>query len=496
MKLEREAKFEVGHDFRMPDLSSLDDAMRGEVGTTERFVSTYHDTDDLRLVRWGASLRYRTTEGWAVKLPRSVEGSIVVRQEHTFDGGPGRPPAEASDLVRGLVRGGATGPVVRLQTIRHRMRVTRTADDRLVSEVVDDEVSVLEGRRIVERFREIEVELADDVDPSAIAPIVDLLADAGVRISEPIPKVVRALGARAQAPPDVFVSDVGPSSTVEEVVRWAIAMSTRRLMQHDPVVRLGVDPEGVHQTRVATRRIRSDLRTFRSLLERDWRDELRGELGWLGAELGGVRDCDVLGERLREDALLLPDDDATNVSKVLDRLRARHDAARAEMLSAMREPRYVALLDALVAAAADPRVLDEMAGSQAADVMGVVMEAPWGHLKKLCDGLGPGSADAELHQARIRAKRVRYAAEVLTPVFGKPARAFARRAEMLQQVLGSHQDAVMAISWLRDQASGSTPRVAFTAGRLAGIESTVRDEARRAWPDAWADLRPKRLRFW
>ncbi len=496
MKLEREAKFEVGHDFRMPDLSSLDESMRGEVGTTERFVSTYHDTDDLRLVRWGASLRYRTTEGWAVKLPRSVEGSIVVRQEHTFDGGAGRAPVEAIDLVRGLVRGGAIGPVVRLQTIRHRTRVTRTADERLVSEVVDDEVSVLEGRRIVERFREIEVELADDVDPSAIAPIVDLLADAGVLISEPIPKVVRALGARAQAPPDVFVSDVGPSSTVEEVVRWAIAMSSRRLMQHDPVVRLGVDPEGVHQTRVATRRIRSDLRTFRSLLERDWRDELRGELGWLGAELGGVRDCDVMGERLREDALLLPDDDATNVSKVLDRLRARHDAARAEMLSAMREPRYVGLLDALVAAAADPRVLDEVAGSQAADVMGVVMEAPWGHLKKLCDGLGPGSADAELHQARIRAKRVRYAAEVLTPVFGKPARAFARRAETLQQVLGSHQDAVMAISWLRDQASGSTPRVAFTAGRLAGIESTVRDEARRAWPDAWADLRPKRLRFW
>ena len=496
MKLEREAKLEVEPGFRMPELTSPDGAIHGERGATERFVTTYHDTDDLRLVRWGASLRYRTTEGWTVKLPRSVEGAMVVREEHTFDGGPGRAPAEATHLVDGLARGVAMRPVARLQTIRHRTLLRRGADDAPLAEVVDDEVSILEGRRTVDRFREVEVEIADDADPSAMTAIVDLLTVAGARIVDPLPKIVRALGERAVEEPDVVAATVDPTSTVAEVVRWAIGTSTRRLMQHDPVVRLGADPEGVHQARVATRRIRSDLRTFRSLLDPDWRGELRRELGWLGAVLGGVRDCDVLGERLRDDALLLPDDDATNVTKVLDRLRARHDAARAEMLSAMREPRYLRLLDALVAASAEPQLLDEAVGARAAEVVGVVMEAPWGHLKKLCDGLGPSSADAELHEARIRAKRVRYAAEVLSPIFGKPARTFARRAEALQQVLGSHQDAVMAIAWLREQAGGATPRVAFTAGRLAGIESTVREETRRAWPEVWADLRRKRLRFW
>lgn len=253
MKLEREAKLEVEPGFRMPDLSSPDGSFCGRSGTTERFVSTYHDTDDLRLVRWGASLRYRTTEGWTVKLPRSVAGPTVVRQEHSFDGGAGKAPAEAVDLVRGLVRGGSIGPVLRLQTVRHRTRIVRAADDRPVAEVVDDEVSVLEGRRIVERFREIEVELADDAADPAMAPIVDLLIDAGARIGEPLPKIVRALGERAHAPPEVVAAEVGPSSTVEEVVRSAIATSTRRLMSHDAVVRLGVDPEGVHQARVATR---------------------------------------------------------------------------------------------------------------------------------------------------------------------------------------------------------------------------------------------------
>jgi CHAD domain-containing protein len=124
------------------------------------------------------------------------------------------------------------------------------------------------------------------------------------------------------------------------------------------------------------------------------------------------------------------------------------------------------------------------------------MEAPWAHLQKLCDGLSAEAGDAELHQARIRTKRVRYAAEALTPVFGKPARRFARRAESLQEVLGTHQDAVMTIEWLRLQSRGMTPRAAFAAGRLAGIEATARGEARAHWPEVWTTLRRKRLRFW
>jgi CHAD domain-containing protein len=247
---------------------------------------------------------------------------------------------------------------------------------------------------------------------------------------------------------------------------------------------------------VATRRLRSDLRTFRSVLDRGWHDALRTEVGWLGGELGPVRDLDVLGERLRRYAVLLSDDDAVNVATVLDRLRVRRDAARVELLSAMRASRYVALLDALVDAAAQPLVLGEVAGVAAAEVLGSVMQEPWNRLAALCDGLGPHSTDAELHEARIRAKRVRYAAEALAPVFGKPARRFARRAEALQQVLGSHQDAVMTIAWLREQARGATPRVAFTAGRLAGFDAAAREDARRAWPAAWAELRRSRMRFW
>jgi len=497
VKLEREAKLEVEPGFRMPDLSTALGELRTENGGTERFVSTYHDTDDFRLARWGASIHYRAAEGWTVRLPRA--GGEPEVWQHTFRGSPGRAPADAVDLVRGIVRGGVLEPVARVQTVRRRHRVVHGAPERVVAEVVDDEDSVLEGRRIVQRFRELEIELADDASDMAMGPILMRLTDLGARAAEPAPKVERALGARAFGSADVVVPSVGPTSSVAEVIGWAIAVSLTRLIAHDAIVRLGDDPEGVHQARVATRRLRSDLRIFRPMLDRTWRDRLHHELGWLGGELGRVRDLDVLSDRLLDDASLLSDDDAAGAAEVLERLKARRGAARIALLSAMREPRYVALLDALVDACEDPGVAGvggAVGATPAIDVLGGVIKGPWARLAQRCDELGPHAPDHELHAARIGAKRVRYAAETLIPVFGKPAKRFARRAEALQQVLGSHQDAVMAIAWLREQAEGLPPGVAFLAGRLAGIEEAVRDDARAAWPDAWADLRRKRLRFW
>ena len=89
-------------------------------------MSTYHDTDDLRFARWGASLRYRATEGWTVKLPQAIDGAITVRQEHTFEGGPGtsRRPRRSTSCAA-IVRGGDLGPVARLQTVRQRTRIVR-----------------------------------------------------------------------------------------------------------------------------------------------------------------------------------------------------------------------------------------------------------------------------------------------------------------------------------------------------------------------------------
>src|SRR5205814_407167 len=159
------------------------------------------------------------------------------------------------------------------------------------------------------------------------------------------PKVVRALGPRALEPLPGGVSRVGADSTMGEVVRAAVGHALARIVGHDPGVRLGDDPEDVHQARVGTRRLRSDLRTFRPLLDAGWVAGVREEAGWYAGLLGEVRDSEVLIERLEHQALTLPKEDAAAVAPIVARLAKEREAARGRLLEGMDGPRYIALLD-------------------------------------------------------------------------------------------------------------------------------------------------------
>jgi CHAD domain-containing protein len=139
-------------------------------------------------------------------------------------------------------------------------------------------------------------------------------------------------------------------------------------------------------------------------------------------------------------------------------------------------------------------VLEDVAAEPAAAVLRSCLEGPWNHVKKAVKQARDETSDASLHAVRIRTKRVRYAAEAVSPVFGKRAEAFADAAADLQDVLGDHQDSVVTRAWLREAAEGGAD--AFVAGELAALEAQAAAEARAAWPKAWKALSRKRLRFW
>jgi len=347
---ERELKFAPGPSFRLPDLSGVDgDASTRPTGTVH-LHATYYDTRDLRLARAGASLRYRDDGGWTVKLPGD-RGTVLSRREIEVTGPPDAPPVAALDLVTALARGAPVECVGRLNTVRDRTLLL-AADGTELAEVVDDEVSVLQGVHLAARFRELEVELRPGAGDELVGELVRRLRQAGAGKPQTLPKIARALGPRAADPPDLVPpEELDEASTPAEILRASIAASAARLVAHDPGVRLGEDAEDVHQARVATRRLRSDLRTFGPVVDDEWADGLRGELQWIGGLLGAVRDTDVLLDRLHRHLGELPDADEAAGLRLLAGLHGHRDDARAGLLDAMRSRRYTDLLDRLVAAA-------------------------------------------------------------------------------------------------------------------------------------------------
>jgi CHAD domain-containing protein len=516
--LEREVKLGVPADFKLPDLAGLGTDLRAEPQPVRRYRTTYYDTADLRLARWRCSLRYREGEQWTVKLPGGTEDSgtgdsgtedrggpqrdgLVVRGEYRFDGAVDRPPPGALDLVRAFVRTVPVGPVARLRTARRPLAL-RDAAGKQLAELVDDEVAVLDekGRRTVDQFREIEVELTDDdamaAPPETLERVVARLRDAGAGDPRAGSKYDQALGSRAGEPPELALWPLDPNAPAEELLRLDLTANTLRLVRHDALVRLGEDSEAVHQARVATRRLRSTLRTFSDMLEAAWTERLRAELKWLAGLLGAVRDADVLLAGLQHQLTTLPLPDAEPGRRLLGALAKERDAARKDLLAAMGGPRYAALLDDLVAAAQAPPVLLS-AARRAAEVLPSLVAKPLKRLRRMVRDLPDEPSATDLHQVRIRAKRARYAIEAVEPVFGAQSSKLADALADLQDVLGEQHDGVVAEDWLR-QAVNAAPDIAtaLVAGELATLERLAAASARERWPAAWRAASRKRLRAW
>lgn len=489
--LERELKLNAPVDFRLPDLSVGD--LSVVVGSWRYLDAVYYDTADLRLTRWGCSLRHRTNEAWTVKLPPTGEGDLQERLEVSFAGGWDQIPSAAQALVRVYARRAPLQQIARLRTVRKPLFLI----DRLgrsVAEIVDDDVSTYRGRGPAGRFREIEIELAEGAAAEVLEEIVLGLRAAGAGSIIRMSKLARALGAVALQDADVVIVEPGDDPGVGDVVKAAIARSVNRFIVHMPGVQIGEDPEALHQARVATRRLRSDLRTFSPLLDENWVASLREELRWMGGALGTVRDVDVLSLRLEATSRKLPPGNLYPMRVMKTMLKAERKERRAALREAVDQDRYLELLDLVVDAANHPRLLPS-AQRASREALLELVRAPFDWLMQTTLELPAEPADPDLHRIRIRAKRVRYAAEAVAPVIGRKAVRFAAAAAALQDTLGELQDAAVAHAWL-SQLAQLHPAVAFTAGQLAGFELIRAESARAGWRTAWRKLKHPKLRSW
>lgn len=288
---------------------------------------------------------------------------------------------------------------------------------------------------------------------------------------------------------------IGPSSSVGEVVLEYLREQALAIRRADPLVRAQSD-DAVHQMRVATRRMRSTLRTYARVLDRDRTRGLTDELRWLAGELGAARDLEVLRERLADAVAGLPDELVLGpVAGELTRHFARREATAATAaVAALDSERYLALLAAMDGLLADPPLTPRAARKASAALPG---QLRWSarrldaRLRKASRS-GPGSGrDRGLHEARKAAKSLRYALEAAAPALGRPAERLAKRAKSLQQVLGDHHDAVVARPVLCELAvqahlDGGN---GFTYGVLYQGEAARAQARERELPAAWRRCR-------
>ena len=274
-------------------------------------------------------------------------------------------------------------------------------------------------------------------------------------------------------------------------MRAKIDEQVRALLEHESIARAGVDPEGVHQMRVSVRRLRAALKAESRIEDAD---RLQEELRWLGTSLGAVRDLDVQLEHLRGQAADFADDERAAVERLLKGLLLDRRRARQRMLGVLRSRRYAALLESLNALTANGLPVDgEPVGKKqwAANVTELIRR-PYRKLIKDADALGSDPPDDDLHALRIRGKRLRYAAELAAPVGGKPVQKLIKATKGLQEVLGDHQDAVIAEQKVRrlviELGDGIETDVVFVAGRLVERERARRAECRALWRGALAEV--------
>ncbi|MFD5227481.1 CHAD domain-containing protein [Streptomyces qaidamensis] len=491
-KREIERKYESA-DSGLPDLTGV----TGVAAVVDKGVAhldaTYYDTGDERLAASSVTLRRRTggsDAGWHLKFPVApgIRDEIHAPLSDTL-------PDELAALVRSRVRDSELLPVVRLRSDRD-VRHLLDADGRLLAEVSVDTVHAerLTGRGGEARWTEIEVELADGGDPALLDKVEKRLRKAGVRPSASSSKLARALeetapGKRRRTAP------AGEPVTAADHVLAYVRTQRDAIVELDPAVRRDAE-DSVHSMRVATRRLRSTFKSFGKILDRTVTDPVGDELKWLAGELGLDRDREVLTDRLTAALDEVPD--GLVRGPVAKRLHswssAEHSGARGRLLGVLDSRRYLTLLDTLDALIADPPLL-KAAGKAPRKPIAKAVRKDFrkvsGLIRRAAE-LEPGTdRDVALHEARKKTKRTRYAAEAAEPVLGKRAKTMVKSMKSLQNLLGEHQDSVMARQALRElsavaHAAGES---AFTYGLLHEREEQRAVRVEAELPGCWDGIK-------
>jgi CHAD domain-containing protein len=284
--------------------------------------------------------------------------------------------------------------------------------------------------------------------------------------------------------------ELPPGATVDAFLAAVTDACLQHLVANEPAAVHGSDPEGVHQMRVAARRMRAALGLFAGVVPERQRGALREELRWLAGELGPARDLDVLGTELLAPIVAARPGDAG-----LARLRGAADSLRAEAqaraLAALQDPRHRSLVRELGAWIASRGWREQSSVDLLAPARpwaAALLERRQRGARALGRRLAACSPE-ERHRLRIRLKKLRYVAEYAGALHaGRRTERYVRRLARLQDALGHLNDVALAEQRLVELAERLGPNdtearraAGFAAGWLAHSAQRELERLPRRW---------------
>ncbi|HEX3269797.1 MAG TPA: CHAD domain-containing protein [Ktedonobacterales bacterium] len=457
----------------------------------ERHHDSLLDTPDRVITGSGYALRIRETGKRRIltlKGPPLGEGALHRREEIEADldaDSPGpakkgrvsraRWPEPIKSMVSEMI--GEEHLLSLIHTDIHRTTWKIERAGRVIAELAYD-VGEVSANGKSDAINELEIELKGAGDESDLRTLGERLRALTPLEPESRTKLSRGLDLLPRQRPDPGRRDL------HALASSTVAAALRKYHKREHEARAGDDPEGVHDVRVAVRRLRSALALLESAPGFDaddlkrWRKRLKG----LAAALGAVRDLDVQLERLsayRETHPELRD----GLQPIWDEMTHERDKARGEMLDALDDDKIRDTLKTLHGFATEQP--EEDSDDETILVRHFAGGAVWRRyedvLRHECQL--PTESAPVLHEIRIACKRQRYALEMFAHAFGSHADPLIALLVTVQDCLGAHQDCVVARGYLeRSQAEASDQRaLAVYDDALATEQIALRAQFRRLW---------------
>ena len=463
--MEREAKYRATERIKPKQIEELDFTpyVLGERQTVE-LRDTILDTDQQTLTSGKYSLRVRhdgTQLLLTLKSPGEVSGAVHSRPEleapitATARDTRADWPPEIAAAVAALIGDAALQPLIQIRNRRRSWQITR--DGEHVGELALDRGKITADDRSL-AFHEIEIELKGTGNDSDLTTIQERLATLPL-VAETRSKTERGVQLydhnehRDSIKAAAKRSPMTPTAVLAEAGRSLLAKNMVKLHDAWPVARTGSDPEGVHQMRVATRRLRANLAALgETVYDPELVRKLRRGLRELATDLGAVRDTDVFLATLDKYAAKLDPLVAEQLGPLQQMLIERRAAARTALLTALQRKKTANLAKAL-----DEFVVTEGAGVRESDLEDGEVERTlvrhwaggllWSHYERVrAYEIGIGTAAYEtLHQLRIEIKHLRYTLELFQDALDDEAASLLGQLVVAQDHLGDLQDAVVAI---------------------------------------------------